>query len=946
MVTTDRALSTRGLETEEVRQRVAAGKVNVAPDGPSRSTADIVRANVVTRFNILLGVLLVVTLVVLREPRDALFGIVLVANALIGIVQELRAKRTLDRLELLTAPTARVLRAGSLVDIAVDEIVVDDIVELRSGDQLAVDGLVVAASGLEINESLLTGESDPVRKDIGDRGLSGSFVAAGSGRYRVTEVGGDAYTVKLALEAKRFTLVRSELRDGIDWMIGAIGWAVIPAIALVVWTQMRADETFHEALRSAVAQAVGMVPQGLVLLTSMAFAIGVIRLGRRQVLVKELPAIEGLARVDTVCFDKTGTLTEGTMALSEIVLLGETDPDEALAALVAADPDPNATMAAMADAYPVSPGWEATTAVPFSSARKWSGAEFTGRGTWVLGAPDVVAPIDATVGTISQEASEAGHRVLLLAHGDQALTTSLPDDLVPVAVLVLGDRIRPDAAETLRFFADQGVVAKVISGDHPETVASVARAVGVVGSGEYIDARHLPDDPEELADMVETHTVFGRVTPHQKRAMVAAMQRRGHVVAMTGDGVNDVLALKDSDIGIAVGGGASASRAVAQLVLIDGRFAALPGVVGEGRRVISNIERVANLFLTKTVYAIGIALAVSLAALPFPFLPRHLTFIGAVTIGIPSFFLALAPSARRTRPGFVGRVLRFAVPTGIAATLATFAGYQLAISEGEPLEAARTTAVLVATSIGLFALAIVCRPFVPWKTALVGSMAGLSVLALASPASRAFFELELPSTVVFLAAIGIVAITGAVMVLALRTVGWLRAVPDLLARVAAADAVGLAADAGEGAGSVGLAPVLPRHHRDAGDRTPDGWGAGCDPAAGASPAGRTGGPGARDQGRAASSSRKPTSSRLTSSGRSCWVQCPHPGTSSTRRSGTQRSIPSVRAGGRMGSESATIIRVGAVTGAPANGATSAALRSMLRYRLMGAVSPPAAKARW
>ncbi len=946
MVTTDRALSTRGLETEEVRQRVAAGKVNVAPDGPSRSTADIVRANVVTRFNILLGVLLVVTLVVLREPRDALFGIVLVANALIGIVQELRAKRTLDRLELLTAPTARVLRAGSLVDIAVDEIVVDDIVELRSGDQLAVDGLVVAASGLEINESLLTGESDPVRKDIGDRGLSGSFVAAGSGRYRVTEVGGDAYAVKLALEAKRFTLVRSELRDGIDWMIGAIGWAVIPAIALVVWTQMRADETFHEALRSAVAQAVGMVPQGLVLLTSMAFAIGVIRLGRRQVLVKELPAIEGLARVDTVCFDKTGTLTEGTMALSEIVLLGETDPDEALAALVAADPDPNATMAAMADAYPVSPGWEATTAVPFSSARKWSGAEFTGRGTWVLGAPDVVAPIDATVGTISQEASEAGHRVLLLAHGDQALTTSLPDDLVPVAVLVLGDRIRPDAAETLRFFADQGVVAKVISGDHPETVASVARAVGVVGSGEYIDARHLPDDPEELADMVETHTVFGRVTPHQKRAMVAAMQRRGHVVAMTGDGVNDVLALKDSDIGIAVGGGASASRAVAQLVLIDGRFAALPGVVGEGRRVISNIERVANLFLTKTVYAIGIALAVGLAALPFPFLPRHLTFIGAVTIGIPSFFLALAPSARRTRPGFVGRVLRFAVPTGIAATLATFAGYQLAISEGEPLEAARTTAVLVATSIGLFALAIVCRPFVPWKTG-AGGVDGRA-------------QRDRPGQP------GIAGVLRARAALHGGVPGGHRdrrhhrggdgAGPPHrglapgrsrpAARVAAADAVGLAADAGEGAGSVGLAPVLPRHHRDAGDRTPDGWGAGCDPAAGASPAGRTGGPGARDQGRGASSSRKPTSSRLTSSGRSCWVQCPHPGTSSTRRSGTQRSIPSVRAGGRMGSESATIIRVGAVTGAPANGATSAALRSMLRYRLMGAVSPPATKARW
>ena len=780
MVTTDRALTARGLDADEVRQRVAAGKVNIAPEGPSRSTAEIVRANVVTRFNILLGALLVVTLVVLREPRDALFGIVLVANALIGIVQELRAKRTLDRLELLTAPRARAIRGGQLVDIPTDQIVVDDIVELRSGDQLAVDGLVVAGRGLEINESLLTGESDPVAKDVGDRCLSGSFVSAGSGRFRVTDVGAEAYTVKLALEAKKFTLVRSELRDGIDWMIGAIGWAVAPAIALVVWTQMRADEDFHEALRSGVAQAVGMIPQGLVLLTSMAFAIGVIRLGRRQVLVKELPAIEGLARVDTVCFDKTGTLTEGTLALNEIVLLGDVDPDEALAALAGADPDPNATSAAVAAAYPDPPGWAPVSTVPFSSARKWSGTDFTGQGTWVLGAPDVISPADPTVGATAREASEAGQRVLLLAHGEQALATTLPDDLVPIALLILGDRIRSDAAETLRFFADQGVAAKVISGDHPETVAAVARSVGVVGSAEYIDARHLPDDSDDLADLMETHTVFGRVTPHQKRAMVAAMQSRGHVVAMTGDGVNDVLALKDSDIGIAVGGGASASRAVAQLVLIDGRFAALPGVVAEGRRVISNIERVANLFLTKTVYAVGIALAVGLAALPFPFLPRHLTLIGAVTIGIPSFFLALAPSARRTKPGFVARVLRFAVPTGIAATLATFAGYQLAISEGVSLEEARTTAVIVLTSVGLFALAIVCRPFVPWKAGLVAAMAGLTIIALVSPRSQEFFELELPSTVVMLAAIGIVAITGAVMVLALYTVGWLRTVPDLL----------------------------------------------------------------------------------------------------------------------------------------------------------------------
>ncbi|MDQ3781871.1 MAG: HAD-IC family P-type ATPase, partial [Actinomycetota bacterium] len=460
MVSTDRGAAVRGLDPGEVRQRVNAGLVNIAPDGPSRTTGEIVRANLVTRLNLLLGALLVVTLVVLREPRDALFGIVLVANAAIGIVQELRAKRTLDRLELLTAPRARVLRAGELTEIAVEALVVDDIVELRSGDQLAVDGVVVAARGLEINESLLTGESDPVGKQPGDRALSGSFVAAGWGRYRVTHVGGEAYAAKLALEAKRFTLVRSELREGIDWILGAIGWAIGPAIALVAWSQTRTDQTFHDALRSAVTLAVGMVPQGLVLLTSMAFAIGVIRLGRRNVLVKELPAIEGLARVDTVCFDKTGTLTEGRLAVNEIVLFNSdsdgnsADPGPVLAELAAADPDPNATMAAIAATYPNGPDWSAISSTPFSSARKWSGTAFAGHGTWVLGAPDVIAPTDAAVSAYAREASGAGQRVLLLARGDGPLGTALPDDLEPVALVVLGDRIRPDASETLRFFAE------------------------------------------------------------------------------------------------------------------------------------------------------------------------------------------------------------------------------------------------------------------------------------------------------------------------------------------------------------------------------------------------------------------------------------------------------------------------------------------------------------
>ncbi|MFP3914299.1 MAG: HAD-IC family P-type ATPase [Actinomycetota bacterium] len=775
----------RGLEPEDVRRRMEAGRVNRVPPPPSRSTAEIVKANLFTRFNILLFILLLITLIVLREPRDALFGIVLVSNAAIGVYQELRAKRTLDRLELLAAPRVRVVRSGRLTELAVDRVVVDDVVDLRPGDQLVVDGEVLVSHGLEIDEALLTGESDPVAKEPGDECLSGSFVSAGRGRFRATRVGPEAYAAKLAHEAKRFSLVRSELRDGINWIIGAVSWAAGPMIALLVWSQVRGGDEFLVALRGAVAGAVAMIPQGLVLLTSMALAIGVIRLGRRNVLVQELPAIEGLARVDTVCFDKTGTLTEGRMVVQEVTSMDGIDAGPALAALAASEPNPNATLAAVGAMFSDSPGWQPLNTVPFSSARKWSGATFPGHGTWVLGAPEVVAPDDPDVAEVANAASALGQRVLLAAVGEKPLSGErLPDDLRPAVMLALGDPIRSDAADTLWYLADQGVSVKVISGDNPRTVAAIARQVGVVvDDGGVVDARDLPQDPRRLASVMESATVFGRVTPHQKRAMVAALQSRGHVVAMTGDGVNDVLALKDSDIGLAVGNGAPASRAVAQLVLIDGRFATVPAIVGEGRRVTSNIERVGNLFLTATMYAIGLALAIIVTTLPFPFLPRHLTLVGSLTVGIPSFFLALAPSAVRARPGFVARMLKFAVPTGLTATVATFAGYQIAISEGVSLVEARTTATLILTAIGLFALGIVSRPLVPWKRVLVASMVLLLVLAVLNPTSAELFEVDLPRPVVLLAALGIVAITGTVMIFALRALGWARAMPAILREV-------------------------------------------------------------------------------------------------------------------------------------------------------------------
>jgi cation-transporting ATPase E len=773
----------RGLTRAEVAEREAAGQVNAVPTGPSRTLVQIVRANVFTLFNLLLGAMLVLVLLV-APIQDALFGIVLVTNSAIGIIQELRAKRTLDRLALLSAPRALAVREGREVDLPIDRVVLDDLLVLRPGDQVVVDGEVVHSESLEVNESLLTGESDPILKEPGAQVLSGSFVSSGSGLFRATRVGAEAYAARLADEAKRFTLVRSELRNGINRILAVIAWVMVPTVTLLVWSQMRLGDAVgvKEALRGTAAGIVAMVPEGLVLLTSVAFAVGVVRLGRRRVLVQELPAVEGLARVDVICFDKTGTLTEGRLAVESLEVLDERhDPAPALGALAASDPNPNATLQAIGEAFAQPAGWWPTGTVPFSSDRKWSGASFGKAGSWVLGAPEMVLPDDPMVVASMESAVARGHRVLLLARSPGDLSAeALPADLEAVALVGLTDRIRADAAQTLRYFAAQGVAAKVISGDHPQTVAAIARQVGLPGAERVVDARTLPEEGPALADAVEHASVFGRVTPHQKRAMVAALQSRGHVVAMTGDGVNDALALKDADIGIAMGSGAAASRSVAQLVLLDGSFATLPFVVAEGRRVISNIERVANLFLTKTVYAFLLAILVGVFSRPFPFVPRHLTLVGSLTIGAPAFFLALAPSANRARAGFVRRVVSFALPVGALASAATYCAYELAIHEDLALIEARTLAALVLVSIGLFALIINARPLTPWRRLLIGAMAGIFLIVFAGHGWREFFELELPPLVVLLAGVGIVGLTGGVLYGSLRAVGWIQQVPELL----------------------------------------------------------------------------------------------------------------------------------------------------------------------
>jgi cation-transporting ATPase E len=749
----------RGLSAADVAERVANGEVNRVPAAPTRTVGHIVRSNVFTRFNALLGAMLALILVV-GPLQDALFGVVLVANTLIGIVQELRAKRTLDRLTLLTAPTATVVRDGSNARVAPSAIVRDDVVALEPGDQVVVDGEVLASDRLEVDESLLTGESEPVVKEPGERVLSGSFIVAGTGRVQVRELGAEAYAARIAEDARRFTVTRSELRSGIDRILKYVTWAIIPTAALLFFSQYRAHNAWRPALSGAVAGTVAMVPEGLVLLTSIAFSVAVVRLARRRVLVQELPAVEGLARVDVLCIDKTGTLTEGKLTLDRVERLDDDlDPEPVLAALAAADPAPNATLRAIGDGLAAADGWPVEDAVPFSSARKWSAASFVGRGAWLLGAPDVLTDDPGTLAKVATH-SDAGSRVVLLARSDGLAGDALPADRTPVALVVLADRVRPDAADTLRYFAEQGVRVTVLSGDAPSTVGAIASSLGLEGGEDPADARQLPDDPAALTDALEAHAVFGRVTPQQKRAMVGALQTAGHTVAMTGDGVNDALALKDADIGVAMGTGADATRAVAQIILLDGTFDALPSVVGEGRRVLGNIERTSNLYLTKTVYAMVLSLAVGVASVAFPFLPRHLTLIGALTIGIPSFFLALAPSAQRFRPGFVHRVLRFTIPTGILAATATFLGYRLATHEpGVSTIQARTTAVMTLMFVGLLVLSIVAAPLDRWRLALVWSMGVLAVLSFVLPATQSFFALDPPPLTVWLASIGIAALT-------------------------------------------------------------------------------------------------------------------------------------------------------------------------------------------
>lgn len=858
-----------GLNTEEVAKRIEAGQTNAMKDSTSRSVKDIVRANVFTLFNGIIFAAMVLVLIT-GSWKDAVFGFVIIINTGIGIVTELKAKRTLDKLSILVASDVLVRRGGNDVAVSHNDIVMDDLLWIRSGEQVPADGRIIHTWGLELDESMLTGESRTVRHKVGEQICSGATAVSGMALIRVSAVGAHSYAATLTAQAKVYKKTVSDLNKGINTILKFMTFLVVPLCVLLIWSQIRTVGGWNHALAtgewrgavvSAVAGVVGMIPEGLVLLTSLNFAVAAMRLAQHNTLVQELESVETLARVDALNLDKTGTITDGGIAFDRLIMLedaadvgGHGVAAERTVAQALYDccneEQPNGTGRAVLAGL-AAQGYGAcdvNARVPFSSARKWSAVVEGDGSLWYMGAPEVIlAALDRDTTDLLERVNDYagdGNRVLLMAkasegfaragrehcdceetgshdghedhesHENQAgdhegrnnhenlngqecarrdrkmgdvssdirnewdrLLDNPTLDLhaEPIALVLCAERIRSDAEPTLAWFREQGVRCRVISGDNPITVGAIARKVRLTGDREPVamDARELPEDLNELARTLEGVDVLGRVLPDQKKAIVQALHTQHHVVAMTGDGVNDALALKEADLGIAMGNAAPATKAVAQVVLVDSRFSHLPDVVARGRQVMANMERVASLFLVKTVYSALISLGVVLTQIPYPYLPRHITYIGALTIGMPAFILALAPNTRRYVPGFLKRVVKFALPGGVATALSVLLaawflpgvmGWNITGNDDD-LSALRATSAIILFLMGVFVLARVASPLNSWRGGLVAFFAAAGVIGTFIPFVARFFALILPTGTTLTATL--IALAGAAVIFVL-----------------------------------------------------------------------------------------------------------------------------------------------------------------------------------
>ncbi|MFC4770738.1 HAD-IC family P-type ATPase [Enterococcus hermanniensis] len=709
----------KGLSTAAVQQKTAEGQVNQIEENLLKSDKEIIKENTLNIFN-LLNLVLAILVLLVGSPKNTLFFGVVIINTLIGIIQELRAKHTIDKLSVLAKTKAVVLRDGQLQQIDQEEIVLSDILYLRNGDQVPVDGKLISGAGIEVDESLLTGESDRVQKKEHDELYSGSFVTAGEGFYQGTAVGKDNFAEQLTSEAKTKKTGNSELTKVLDRMIAVLTIIIIPVGLGLFYSQYQTSSSIKQAVLGTVAALVSMIPEGLMLLTSVAFAVGAANLARKKVLVQALPSIETLARVDVICLDKTGTITDGTLKFEEALLenLSETRLNTIMGALMYQLKDQNATAKALRNAFPLIEDWSVETVVPFSSARKWSGVSFKAEGNFAVGAPEFIFhERPEELETKIRPYLEAGQRVLTLVEYPTILTEEMAAEPTLLAILIISDNLRENARATFGYFAKQDVQLKVISGDHPLTVSKIAQKAGIKDAETFVDMSSLKE-PIDYSQLVEHTTVFGRVTPKQKQLLIQALKKQ-HTVCMTGDGVNDVLALREADIGVAMANGSSAARAAADVILLDSDFARMQNVLNEGRRVINNIERVASMYLVKTIYSLILAVIFMFIANPYPFEPVQLTPINALTVGIPSFFLALKPSYERIKGDFLNNILRVSLPGAL-----TVVGAVMIIQLADVLFdldfiASSTMSVFLTGCVGLLVLYKVSFPLDKKKIALI-----------------------------------------------------------------------------------------------------------------------------------------------------------------------------------------------------------------------------------